>query len=138
MPPYIWKDRNFSLVIACILLGMMSFTASGFWVAFYMQSIQQLPTITVAVHLLPMAIAGLIWNVAAGHILHKINNTLIMVCGSLCYLAASLLLSFLRTDSNYWAIIFPALILNVAGADFSFNVANVSHHSLHVLAADRA
>lgn len=125
MPPAIWRDRNFSLVIAAILLGMMSFTASGFWVAFYMQSVQRLPTILVAVHLLPMAIAGLVWNVIAGHILHKVNNTLIMVGGSLCFLAASLLLSFMRVDSNYFAFIFPALILNVAGADFNFNVANM-------------
>ncbi|KAK6065839.1 WD domain-containing protein [Seiridium cupressi] len=125
MPPYIWKDRNFSLVIITILLGMMGFTASGFWIAFYMQSVQQLPTITVAVHLLPMAIAGLTWNVVAGHILHKVNNTLIMIGGSLCFLAASLLLAFMKSDSSYWAFIFPALILNVAGADFNFNVANM-------------
>ncbi|KAI4603672.1 hypothetical protein KJ359_003489 [Pestalotiopsis sp. 9143b] len=125
MPPEIWRDRNFSLVIAAILLGMMSFTASGFWVAFYMQSVQRLPTILVAVHLLPMAVAGLVWNVIAGHILHKVNNTLIMVGGSLCFLAASLLLSFMRADSNYFAFVFPALILNVAGADFNFNVANM-------------
>lgn len=132
MPPEIWRDRNFSLVIAAILLGMMSFTASGFWVAFYMQSVQRLPTILVAVHLLPMAVAGLVWNVIAGHILHKVNNTLIMVGGSLCFLAASLLLSFMRADSNYFAFVFPALILNVAGADFNFNVANVSHPLLAV------
>ncbi|KAF3007055.1 hypothetical protein E8E14_003030 [Neopestalotiopsis sp. 37M] len=125
MPPDIWRDRNFTLVIVTILLGMMAFTASGFWVAYYMQSVQQLPTIIVAVHLLPMAVAGLIWNVIAGHILHKVNNTLIMIGGSLCFLAASLLLSFMRQDSNYFAFIFPALILNVAGADFNFNVANM-------------
>ncbi|KAH6659576.1 major facilitator superfamily domain-containing protein [Truncatella angustata] len=125
MPPYIWKDRNFSLVIANTLLGMMSFTASGFWIAYYMQSVQQLSTITVAVHLLPMAVAGLTWNVVAGHILHKVNNTLIVIGGSLCFLAAALLLSFMGPDSSYWAFIFPALILNVAGADFNFNVANM-------------
>lgn len=127
MPPYIWKDRNFSLVIINILLGMMSFTSSGFWIAYYMQSVQQLPTIIVAVRLLPMAVAGLTWNVVAGHILHKVNNTIIMICGSLCFLGASLLFSFMRADSSYWAFIFPALVLDVAGADFNFNVANVSH-----------
>ncbi|KAI1856221.1 hypothetical protein JX265_011733 [Neoarthrinium moseri] len=125
MPPYIWKDRNFSLVIIVILLGMMGFTATGFWIAFYMQSFQQLSTIMVAVRLLPMAVAGLAWNVVAGHILHKVNNTMIMIFGSLCFLGASLLFAFMGPESNYWAFIFPALVLNVAGADLNFNVANM-------------
>lgn len=60
-----------------------------------------------------------------GHILHKVNNTIIMGVGAVAYLAGSLLLSFLKAESNYWAFIFPALVLNVVGADFQFNVANV-------------
>lgn len=60
-----------------------------------------------------------------GFILHKVNNTIIMAIGAIAYLAGSLLLSFLKEDSNYWAFIFPALVLNVVGADFQFNVANV-------------
>ncbi|KAI0889029.1 MFS general substrate transporter [Annulohypoxylon maeteangense] len=125
MPPHIWKDRNFSLIIAVVLLGTMGFTSSGFWTAFFLQEIKQYSTLMVAVHLLPMAIAGLIWNIIAGRILHVVNNTLIMIIGAICYLGASLLFSFMKPDSNYWAFMFPALILNVAGADFQFNVANM-------------
>ncbi len=80
--------------------------------------------------MLPMAIAGLIWNIIAGRILHRVNNTAIMIFGSVCYVAASLLISFMGPDSNYWAFIFPAFVLNVAGADFQFNVANVSYTNL--------
>ncbi|KAI1763662.1 MFS general substrate transporter [Hypoxylon sp. FL1150] len=125
MPLHIWKDRNFSLIIGVVLLGMMSFTSDSFWMAFFLQEIKQFSTLMVAVHLLPMAIAGLLWNIVAGHILHRVNNTVIMIGGSVCYLAASLLLSFMRTDTSYWAMMFPALILNDAGADFQFNVANM-------------
>ncbi|KAI2473034.1 MFS general substrate transporter [Annulohypoxylon bovei var. microspora] len=125
MPPHIWKDRNFSLIIGVILLGMMSFTSSGFWTAFFLQEIKQYSTLMVAVHLLPMAVAGLIWNIIAGRILHTVNNTLIMIVGAVCYLGASLLFSFMTPESNYWAFMFPALVLNVAGADFQFNVANM-------------
>ncbi|KAI8956260.1 major facilitator superfamily domain-containing protein [Xylaria longipes] len=125
MPLYIWKDRNFSLIIIVVVLGNMSFQATGFWVAFFMQQVQRLSTLNVAVRLLPMAVAGLLWNVLAGRILHKVNNTLIMIFGAVSYLAAALLFSFMRADSNYWAFIFPALVLNVAGADLQFNVANM-------------
>ncbi|KAI0840783.1 MFS general substrate transporter [Hypoxylon sp. FL0890] len=125
MPPHVWKDRNFSLIIAVVLLGTMGFTSSAFWTAFFLQEIKQYSTLMVAVHLLPMAIAGLLWNIVAGRILHRVNNTAIMVFGAVCYLAASLLFSFMKPESNYWAFMFPALILNVAGADFQFNVANM-------------
>lgn len=108
----------------------MSFTANQFWCAFYMQEVLQYSTLMVAVHLLPMAIAGLIWNIVAGHILHRVNNTIIMIGGALCYLAASILFSFVTPERSYWALMFPAFILNVAGADFQFNVANVSSDTM--------
>ncbi|KAJ3560752.1 hypothetical protein NPX13_g9199 [Xylaria arbuscula] len=125
MPPHIWKDRNFSLIIVVVLLGNMSFQATGFWLAFFMQQVQRLSTLNVAVRLLPMAIAGLLWNILAGRILHKVNNTYLMIFGAISYLAAALLFSFMKADSNYWAFVFPALVLNVAGADLQFNVANM-------------
>ncbi|GAW25027.1 putative major facilitator superfamily protein [Rosellinia necatrix] len=125
MPLHIWKDRNFSLIIIVVILGNMSFQATGFWIAFFMQQVQGLSTLNVAVRLLPMAIAGLLWNVLAARILHRVNNTLIMIFGAVSYLAATLLFSFMGANSNYWAFIFPALVLNVAGADLQFNVANM-------------
>ncbi|KAI0525744.1 major facilitator superfamily domain-containing protein [Xylaria bambusicola] len=125
MPPHIWRDRNFSLIIVVVVFGNMSFQATGFWLAFFMQQVQRLSTLNVAVRLLPMAIAGLLWNILAGRILHKINNTLLMIFGAVSYLAAALLFSFMEDDSSYWAFIFPALVLNVAGADLQFNIANM-------------
>lgn len=107
----------------------MSFQATGFWLAFFMQQVQKLSALNVAVRLLPMAIAGLLWNILAGRILHKVNNTYLMIFGAVSYLAAALLFSFMEAGSNYWVFVFPALVLNVAGADLQFNVANVSYCS---------
>ncbi|EMR61403.1 putative major facilitator superfamily protein [Eutypa lata UCREL1] len=135
MPPHIWKDRNFSFIMLVVLLGNMGFTSISFWAAFFMQDLQRLSTLNIAVRMLPMAIGGLIWNIIAGRILHRVNNTVLMAFGSVCYLAASLLVSFMKPDSNYWAFMFPTFVLNVAGADFQFNVANVSYTVLSFLAA---
>lgn len=113
----------------------MSFQASSFYLAFFMQEIRGYDPLSVAVHLLPQAIAGLLWNVLIGYTLHKVNNTLIIAVGSLSYLAANILLSLMRADSSYWAFMFPALILNVVGADFQTNVSNVSYLPLFSQAA---
>ncbi|KUI68577.1 hypothetical protein VM1G_04181 [Cytospora mali] len=125
MPPFIWKDKNFTLLMIVTALGFMAFQSSAFYLSYFMQDIREWDALTVAVHLLPQAIAGLLWNFLIGHTLHKINNTLIMIIGSLSYLVANLLLSLMHAESNYWAFIFPALILNVVGSDFQFNVANM-------------
>ncbi len=103
----------------------MSFIAAQFWLSFFMQELQKLAPIDVAVHLLPQAIAGLIYNVIAGSVLHRVNNTLLLVMGSCAYIASNVLLSVMEPDSPYWAFVFPSLILGVVGADFHFNVANV-------------
>lgn len=113
------------IILSC-LPGYMSFIAAQFWLSFFMQELQKLPALTVALHLLPQAIAGLIYNVIAGSVLHRINNTLLLIMGSLTYIAANILLALMKADSPYWAFIFPSLILAVVGADFHFNVANVS------------
>ncbi|KAH7017474.1 major facilitator superfamily domain-containing protein [Ilyonectria destructans] len=125
MPLHIWKDRTFSLLVATAILGMMSFTSSNFWLALFMQEVKEYDALNVAVHLLPQVIAGVLWNIVAASILHKVNNTLIMAVGAVAYVGANLLLTFNKDTSLYWAFIFPSLIMNVFGADLQFNVTNM-------------
>lgn len=93
-----------------------------------MQNVLGFSSLKVAVHLLPMAIGGILVNIIAGLVLHKINNKLLTAIGALSYLGSSLLLANMKVDSSYWAFIFPALLLSVIGADLEFNVANVRYH----------
>ncbi|KAI9709127.1 MAG: hypothetical protein M1820_003573 [Bogoriella megaspora] len=121
----IWKDRDFSLVIAILLLGFMSFPIAAFFAALFMQRVWHFSALETAVHLLPMAITGILVNVFAGLVLHKINNQLLMFIGALAYTISFLLMAVTKSTSSYWAFYFPALILDVVGADLEFNVANM-------------
>ncbi|KAF4459173.1 major facilitator superfamily [Fusarium albosuccineum] len=125
MPLHVWKNRNFSLLVLTAILGMMSFASSNFWLALFMQEISSYDALTVAVHLLPQVIAGIIWNIVAASILHSVNNTLIMAVGAFSYVGANLLLTFQKANTIYWGFIFPSLVINVIGADFQFNVTNM-------------
>ena len=125
MPLHIWRDRNFSLVNIVALVGFMSFTTNAFWLSLYMQNVLRYSPLTLAIHLLPQAIGGIIMNIIAGLILHKVNNQLLAGIGSLSYLCAAILLTTMKEDSSYWAFTFHALLLSVIGADLRFNVANV-------------
>lgn len=144
MPLRIWKDRNFALVSikylyfhndrfshapqinVVVFFGFMGFVTNAFWLSLYMQNVLRYSALEVAVHLLPQAICGIIINILAGLILHKVNNKLLTGIGALCYFLSSLLLALMKEDNAYWPFIFPSLLLSVIGADFQFNVANVS------------
>lgn len=60
----IWKDRDFSLVITVLLLGFLAFPIMAFWISLFMQKIKEYSSLMVAVHMLPMAIGGIIVNVS--------------------------------------------------------------------------
>jgi MFS family permease len=125
VPMSIWRDRNFSVALAILMLGFMAFTPGSFFIALYFQNIWHLSPLGVAVHLLPMVISGITVNIIAGMILHKVSNKLLMYIGTSSYFVAFLLLAFNRIDSSYWSFCFPSFVIVVIGADLEFNVAQM-------------
>ncbi|KAL2795792.1 major facilitator superfamily domain-containing protein [Aspergillus keveii] len=125
MPLYIWRDRNFSLVIILLATGNAAFTSSSFWLCLYLQRTQRLSALWIAVYLLPQNINGLIINFICSLILHRVSHRVLMGVGALAYLVSFLLLALLQPIRYYyWAFVFPSLVLAVVGADLQFNVAN--------------
>ncbi|KAL3463287.1 major facilitator superfamily-domain-containing protein [Aspergillus heterothallicus] len=125
MPLYIWRDRNFSLVITLLSTGNAAFTCSSFWLCLYLQRSQRLSALWIAVYLLPQNINGLIVNFVCSQILHRVSHRVLMGIGAGAYLASFLLLALIQPIRYYyWAFVFPYLLLAVVGADLQFNVAN--------------
>jgi len=144
MPLYIWRDKNFSLVscldptthrhtfadpssqlVIILSLGFLGFSGNSFWLCLYFQEVQKLAPLAIVARMLPMAIVGIIVNIIAGFIMHKVSNKLLMSIGALAFCGCFALLSAMPEDNLYWAFIFPALCLSVIGADFQFTVTNV-------------
>ena len=125
VPMSIWKDHNFSLSLAILMLGFMAFTPASFFISLYFQNVWHMSPLAVAVHLLPMAISGIIVNIIAALVLHKISNKLLMCIGTSSYLIACILLSLNREITSYWAFCFPAFCIIVIGADLEFNVSTM-------------
>ncbi|KAJ5286751.1 hypothetical protein N7478_002437 [Penicillium angulare] len=125
MPIWVWKDRNFSLLMGIFCLGFMGFAAVTFWLSLYLQQVKHLSALAITARLMPMVVSGVTVNIICALVLHRVSNTILTGIGSLAYTAAFLILSFMKEDSIYWAFIFPALILVVVGADIQFNVTNM-------------
>ena len=103
----------------------MSFITNQFWISLYMQQVQNLQPIIIAVRLLPQAIAGILWSYICQALVHRINGTILMGIGGLAYFVGALIQIFIRQDTSYWQLLFPALIITVLGADIQFIVSNV-------------
>ena len=95
-----------------------------------MQQVQQLQPITIAVRLLPQAIAGIAWSYLGQAVVHRINGTILMAIGGLAYFVGALIQIIIRQHTSYWRLLFPALLITVLGADIQFIVSNVCCLSL--------
>jgi hypothetical protein len=124
--PTVWRNRNFTACVLCVLFGYMSFITNQFWTSLYMQNIQKLGPLHIAVRMLPQALAGIFWSFVGQNLVSRLNGTLLMAMGSIAYLIGATLLFFIREHTSYWKLLFPALVITVLGADFHFIVANVS------------
>ncbi|KAJ5783548.1 uncharacterized protein N7518_009225 [Penicillium psychrosexuale] len=125
MPLWVWRDRNFSLLIGTCCLGFMGFSATSFYLALYLQNVKHLSALEITVQLLPMVVSGVLVNVVCGLLLHRVSNKVLTGIGALAYTASFLILSLMKQDATYWAFIFPGLVLVVVGADIQFNVTNM-------------
>ena len=128
VPLHIFKDRNFSILLMILLVGFAAFATASFWVALYFQRVWHASALKTAVYMLPMAVMGTIINVVAALILHRVSNKLLVFIGAAAYVASFLCFALAKTNFSYWALFFPGLCLCVVGADFEFNVTNVSNH----------
>ncbi|KAH7089623.1 major facilitator superfamily-domain-containing protein [Paraphoma chrysanthemicola] len=121
----IWKDRDFSLLLAILSLGFLAFPIFFFWLALYFQTVLGYSALKTGVHMLPTAVSGFLANLTAALIQHKVSNKLLVGIGSMTFVIGFVLGAVQRYGDSYWAFSFPALCLSVVGADFQFIVANM-------------
>ncbi|KAF9732141.1 hypothetical protein PMIN06_005370 [Paraphaeosphaeria minitans] len=121
----IWKDRDFSLLLAIISLGFIGFPVVTFWLSLWFQRFAGYNALMTGVHMLPMFVCGVLVNVIAALIQHKVSNKLLMGIGALAYVISFTLIAVQRSGDSYWAFSFPGLCLIVVGADFQFVVTNM-------------
>jgi len=125
MPLQVWKDRNFSLVVSVLCLGFYGFIGNTFWLTLMWQRIYHRSPLMIAVHLLPAGIGGILVNLIAAIIMHRVSNRLIMIVAAFSGAVSTALLSATSVSISYWALTFPSLLLAVLSQDLEFTVTNM-------------
>ncbi|ROV91352.1 hypothetical protein VMCG_09694 [Cytospora schulzeri] len=122
VPRAVWQNFSLLLTLVSTFFLSMSFFSTLFWVSFFMQDVQRLSSLQVGIRLLPQAVTSLLLSPLVGCWMHNIPNQFILVAAAMCQIGASLLLLFLREHSNYFAYLFPSLILSTLSMDWVRNV----------------
>ncbi|EPQ61774.1 hypothetical protein BGT96224_2415 [Blumeria graminis f. sp. tritici 96224] len=125
LDPTVWEDSTFTLCILCSGFGYMSFITNQYWLSLYMQEVQKLAPLHIAVRFLPQALLGIVWSYIGQLITYKFSGKFIMGIGSCAYVVGAILCYFVEKNTSYWAILFPQLCITVIGADFQFIVTNL-------------
>ncbi|KAF8854768.1 MFS general substrate transporter, partial [Acephala macrosclerotiorum] len=113
LSPSIWKNKTFALSIACVGFGYMSFITNAFWIMLYMQDIQSISPLLIAVKLLPQVFAGIVWSYLGQYLVSRWSGKVVMGIGGVGYAVGATLIFFMKRDSGYWVFLFPALCITV-------------------------
>lgn len=129
MPLGVWRDKNFSLLVASLCLEFYGFNGNFFWTTLGWQRAYIDSPLMVAVKMLPAAIGGTLVNLLAALLMHRVSNKLLSIGAALSMVIGSVLLSVTSKNITYWALFFPSQLFSVLGADISFCVTTmVSAH----------
>ncbi|KAL9107305.1 MAG: hypothetical protein Q9227_007757 [Pyrenula ochraceoflavens] len=86
----------------------------------YFQTIMSATPLQVVAWYVPLGVAGLIFSILEGFILHLVPGRLLLIISGLGAVGSQLLLALIPlSGGNYWAWIFPATILSTVGIDLA-------------------
>lgn len=101
------------------------FLLYGIWGTFsvygilYFQNIMSATPIQVVAWFVPFRVAGFLLSLLEGFILHLVPGRILLIISGLGAAGSQLLLALIPlSGGNYWAWIFPAMIISTIGIDF--------------------
>ncbi|KAK7204052.1 major facilitator superfamily domain-containing protein [Myxozyma melibiosi] len=126
MPLKIWRAPGFAIVMLLILFAWMGFTGVlNFYGGLYLQDVMGASAIKSTLYLFPQTLASIATVSIVAAFLHVASGRLILVISSTLMLVASLLWALVPVGAPYYAMVLPAICLEVVSADLAYNVVNL-------------
>ena len=149
IPSVIWRDKTLAMVgifaplVCCSpanktvqlivfnFLAAMGTYSTICWVCMFMQTMQNLSPLEVAIRFIPQALIGLGIGPIMAFAVHAVNNSLILAVSAFLQVSCSVILVFLRSESSYWVFAFPTLLFITLPMDWALTVTSVGLLALH-------
>ncbi|KAK9471710.1 major facilitator superfamily domain-containing protein [Dipodascopsis tothii] len=120
----VWKYPGFAVCMAIMLFSWISFTGIlHYYQAFFFENIEGVSPILTTIYFVPQMVASLCSICIISLTLHRIPGRLLMMGAQLLLTLSAVLWAVRPMHITYWAYSFPAIVISVFGADFSYNVA---------------
>ncbi|KAL4260570.1 Major facilitator superfamily (MFS) profile domain-containing protein [Pleurotus pulmonarius] len=123
----LWYRANgrFAAIMAIAFLTWCCFLGSNFWIQLYYQEYLRLTPVLTMVRMLPMFITGVLCNIAVALVVNRLSVIYLLGGGTILTAAGAVLFAVIIPSSPYWAFGFPAAIISVFGADFTFSAGSL-------------
>ncbi|KDQ58837.1 hypothetical protein JAAARDRAFT_127904 [Jaapia argillacea MUCL 33604] len=118
----LWKRAKgkMAVMLWVAFLNWSCFLAWNFWVQLYYQDYLRLSPVLTMVRLLPMFLTGIVCNFIVALVVGRVDVVFLIVTGTLFTGCAAIFFAAINPSAPYWAFGFPAAIISVFGADFTF------------------
>ncbi|KAF4815249.1 putative MFS-type transporter [Colletotrichum siamense] len=130
IPNSLWKNRSFTSICVSVFMVWGAFNATEQLSSFYLQYVQRLSAIDTSVRFLPAPVGGVLANVVAGLVVHRVRADLAILIAVALAALSPILMAVADPAWNYWYCIFWAMFMNAIGADTLFTISNLLITSL--------
>lgn len=114
----VFKSTKFSAAMVIMALSFSSFSGFLVYATYFIQDYQGHTPLETTLQFLPTGVVGLITAVVVSQLLSRVPTYMLLAFGNLGVSLASLLFAIpVPSDTTYWAIGFPAMVISVFGAD---------------------
>lgn len=130
IPNSLWKNRSFTCICISVFMVWGAFNATEQLSSFYFQYVQRLTAIDTSVRFLPAPVGGVLANIVAGLVVHRVRADLAILIAVALACLSPLLMAIADPAWSYWICVFWAMFMNAIGADTLFTISNLLITSL--------
>ncbi|KAJ8516155.1 hypothetical protein ONZ45_g6509 [Pleurotus djamor] len=126
IPPAVWSLPEFVPLFFISLSEYLTMNVIIYQESLVFQQVWGVTSLSAALRIIPFGITGFIVTVSMGWVTPHVAPRWVLFGGQLLMLAGSVLVACADTESKYWRLVLPAMILAALGVASGFVAANIA------------
>ncbi|KAF9166983.1 hypothetical protein DFQ26_006247 [Actinomortierella ambigua] len=115
MPPRIWRSRRFTASTITAIVIMATAQIINYYASLAFQNVMGYSPLQTALAFLVQGIGAVLVVASITRLVKFVRTKVLILVGWVLVCISGIIFSFMEKDTSYWAIPFPALIVNVLG-----------------------
>ncbi|KIJ59475.1 hypothetical protein HYDPIDRAFT_33163 [Hydnomerulius pinastri MD-312] len=126
MPLGIWRQPGAKMgpLMGVVFFGWWSFNTLNYFFTLYYQQVQLLSPLEASLRFVPMALSGILPNIAAGYFVSRVSAPVLMVIGLLFNVVSTVLFALIDVHLSFWKMAF-FMMITICGVDVIYPIGNM-------------